>query len=648
MNLIRNGNFEADWGDKHSHACLIFPGGSRRDIGNIFTPPDWLTWFFHEPGTWDQPEVRDAHKVHDKRRVRSGSKAILLFTFWRRHKAGFLQRVQVEPGQRYRLTAWAHAWSNHHGRDDGGHVDDGRWSDGAGYEVVAWQAGSQPHDTGDPQQDAKANFTFRVGIDPTGGLDPFAGTVVWGQGYHIYNGYCRELEVEATASAGFVTVFLYSETLWGFKHNDAYWDDVCLEAVGAPAPVPPPPPPSQRGKPRVQYERTYVLLPPQADAQWATAVVDATWDEHRYTIGGSADDAGIGDLDVRNVIAVNPGRWQSDLEQFFREYYPGVRYKAVSARTPEQLRQKLSGQDADTKQGFLVGLHDDAGLRGMHRQGLRGVGLAHFQVQGEPVSIPDYTALRKSGIRVLARLNWGYADGTGTVPPRQHSQQWIDAVRETITRSRGNGIWGWIIGNEINNPTEWPGGYPSPAFIVSPDYYAELYNAIKDGVGSGFRLAPAPLDPYNVVAGRYGMHADPREWAVRIYDHVRPDFIALHAKTQTNDVRECSSAAEFSHWPLLGRFLHLRTVEDQLSWVPRHLQVDAYVTELNPQRRSDSEMGWDDRNSGWVTEACAYLRTRPIAGVVFYRFEAAGDQAGFGLERRSEILAAIAAECRRG
>ena len=104
--------------------------------------------------------------------------------------------------------------------------------------------------------------------------------------------------------------------------------------------------PEPRGRPRVPYARTYVLLPPTADASWARAVVDSAWDENRYTIGGSADDAGIGDLDIRRVIAVNPQRWPGplSLERFFEEHYPGVDYIPVSASSPSELAQKLSAE----------------------------------------------------------------------------------------------------------------------------------------------------------------------------------------------------------------------------------------------------------------------------------------------------------------
>jgi hypothetical protein len=104
---------------------------------------------------------------------------------------------------------------------------------------------------------------------------------------------------------------------------------------------PPPQPGPSRGSPREPYARTYVLLPPNADAAWARAVVDAAWDKHRFTIGGSADDAGIGDLDFRRILAVNPGDWGDNLFAFFETYYAGVSYVPVHADTPQRLAEQL-------------------------------------------------------------------------------------------------------------------------------------------------------------------------------------------------------------------------------------------------------------------------------------------------------------------
>jgi lysostaphin len=116
---------------------------------------------------------------------------------------------------------------------------------------------------------------------------------------------------------------------------------VTLEALPEMPTQPPPQPPSPRGQPRVPYDRTYVLLPPGAGAAWASAVVAGGWDKHRFTIGGSADDAGIGDLDSRRVVAVNPAAWGDGLPIFFETYYPGVVYVPLVANTPQVLAERL-------------------------------------------------------------------------------------------------------------------------------------------------------------------------------------------------------------------------------------------------------------------------------------------------------------------
>jgi hypothetical protein len=458
-NLLKNAGFEADWGEEKSHRCLIFPAGEasyEKEVGNIFTPPGWVTWFRHKPGTWDQPEVTDMHKVNFAERVRTGGRGMRLFTFNRGHDGGFFQRVQVTPGTKLKFTAWAHAWSNHPlpGHDDC--TGNGLCSVGVGEGAFFQLTDETPGEdragpsTGDSWVDAVPNFSFWVGIDPTGGTDPTAGTVVWGQGAHIYNVFAQVPAAEATAQGDIVTVFLRSKTKWKFRHNDAYWDDAELvvaegdgdggdggdgsetvpppeaqlsyqpdspkigdeltvearsltaltnvaleirqplgaklatgpvnvgrdgawrtwtyatsplsevgmhavtftasdgvekstafECAPAPAPTPAPPPEPERGLPREQYERTYVLLPPTAGAAWALAVADATWDDRRYTIGSSADDAGIGNLDARRVIAVNPQDWGDDLQAFFEQHYAGVDYIPIVARTPAELAQKL-------------------------------------------------------------------------------------------------------------------------------------------------------------------------------------------------------------------------------------------------------------------------------------------------------------------
>jgi hypothetical protein len=258
--------------------------------GSMTVPDGWNAFFIDNPGKkkvpWDPanetgivaPEFKPVDKEPpylDPPRGRwseGGNWSACWFAFWKVMDAGLYQQVNVTPGQSYRLAAWAHGWSNSgSGAVSGKHANDPKWSDGAGVGYNAFFQLADPAwpDRGNsPLDDAVRNMVFQVGLDPTGGTDAFASTVVWGAGAHIYNVFHETPPVEVVAQSSRVTVFLRCKNLWGFMHNDAYWDDSVLEAVGVdvvevpgtlppgitPHPVPPPvtppvspPPPPSTG-----------------------------------------------------------------------------------------------------------------------------------------------------------------------------------------------------------------------------------------------------------------------------------------------------------------------------------------------------------------------------------------------------------------
>jgi hypothetical protein len=107
-------------------------------------------------------------------------------------------------------------------------------------------------------------------------------------------------------------------------------DNITYEVVPAQPPVLPPG--ECRGDPRVQYERTYLLLPPReklTEAELSELLGRLVPEILRngWTFGFSADDAGIGNLDVRNVIAlsVHSDDWNKpNLATFYDTFYPEV------------------------------------------------------------------------------------------------------------------------------------------------------------------------------------------------------------------------------------------------------------------------------------------------------------------------------------
>ncbi|GAB4444736.1 MAG: hypothetical protein Kow00120_14560 [Anaerolineae bacterium] len=404
-NIITNGSFDGQF--QH-----------HEGIPEIAVAPGWTPWWHPQsPGdeVWKnrRPEFKSAPIGVDARRVRLGESCQMYATPWGTHIAGLYQQVHVPEGATLRFACYGMAWSSE---------------------------GDDPHVSENP-----GNMRMRVGIDPKGGADPFASTVVWSRERAVYDAF-EAFTVEAAAENTLVTVFTYSAPDWPKKHNEVFWDDASLEVVnGAAAREPgpkgvpkaglpvalfleapgrlvnetvqvratgplgvggvilhvygpygevqadwfgselggrgqiwkwsfvprkaghymvrfkgtgadtvdggiyifdppdgPPPDPGTRGAPREQYERTYILMPPNADRPWLDAVINsAILEDHKHTLGFSADDAGIGDLDQRRVLLINPVGWREPLEIWFARYYPGVKVRTLNASTPDELEIAL-------------------------------------------------------------------------------------------------------------------------------------------------------------------------------------------------------------------------------------------------------------------------------------------------------------------
>ena len=128
-----------------------------------------------------------------------------------------------------------------------------------------------------------------------------------------------------TYSPGFKALYGTVDLLIEFESHtlagiDFFIDNVQFNSEAQPQPV------ECRGTPRVQYERVYNLLPQGATVEQLLDVAEKAYPE-RQTIGFSADDAGIGDLNVRRVDVwwFTPTDWDKDeLNEFYAQYYPGV------------------------------------------------------------------------------------------------------------------------------------------------------------------------------------------------------------------------------------------------------------------------------------------------------------------------------------
>jgi hypothetical protein len=90
------------------------------------------------------------------------------------------------------------------------------------------------------------------------------------------------------------------------------------------------------GEPRVDYARTYNVIPTEASDLRAMSIFLDGWKRARETAGGSYDDAGIGDLTRRAAVLWDIPRGERDAYvQFFETHYPGVMLTFVTRLLPE-------------------------------------------------------------------------------------------------------------------------------------------------------------------------------------------------------------------------------------------------------------------------------------------------------------------------
>ena len=318
---MENRHFWKHWTEEVGHNVLVFKEDNSSEIwkiGNIFPAPDWTFWFKHIPGQFDQPEAGDAWKVPDPLRVYSYEKSYKWFTFHRGHLCGLSQPVQAVIGAEYSFTCAAQVWSNHLIEEYEKCYEDPRCSVGVGKEHYFRLLKDTPPLNGEPWNDGIRNIVLRVGIDPYGGLNPFADTVVWGPRAVSYNAYHMLPEARAVAKSEVITVFIRSQARWAFRHNDVYVDGARLTITKQPI-TDPVSECDVRG--RVKYERTFILMPPYVTPDMA-ARVQYRSKRQGWTVGDSADDAGNGcGLEYRAIGILDKDGWPDDIHAFFEEHY---------------------------------------------------------------------------------------------------------------------------------------------------------------------------------------------------------------------------------------------------------------------------------------------------------------------------------------
>jgi hypothetical protein len=295
-----------------------------------------------------------------------------------------------------------------------------------------------------------------------------------------------------------------------------------------------------------------------------------------------------------------------------------------------------------------IGLHDEAGGSWLKQNALGGWCLPAIGI-GTGSQQLDFRAFEDAGIRVIVRLNYGF-EPAGTLPDPDNQAEtngFIAAVIKTMELSKG--VSGYVLGNEPNNPAEFPNKKP-----ISAAHYVNVYNRVWKGKPVHAKLAPAAIDPYFGPFPPAGaLPYEPNNliwWKNMLAGIIDADFFTIHCKTQDSNPANIDSATKFGDDPLKWQFIHVRSYEPLLQAIPARLRPRAiHATEVNPQRHNDmATLGWQpDLGATWVKEALAHFRDwntttneLQVNSVIFYRF--AGDP--WALQDKGSILEAIRTE----
>lgn len=318
MNLLINPGFEEGHHHQDGIAELVVPDGwylyylDNANFPGIGTPPAYRP----ESVVWN---IQGAPPDERSLFFLDGDYCLKVFKAWAPVYFALTQHVTgLTAGTRYRFTAQVFP------------------------DIVEEYSGGEkvrPRDIW--AAEARAGWSTPDTPWPAGG----DGEISWAEWFNKASGNFEfgqygDVWAEFTAPAnGEVRVWLECKAKWGFENNwfmDAF-SLVAIEDGDGDGDGEEPP----RGAPRVPYKRTYILLPEDLPLDMVLAAMRAAY-PGKNTAGFSADDAGIGDLDDRRIVCVNPKDIGTGLTQdWYDEHYAGVRFDIVEAADPAELEAKL-------------------------------------------------------------------------------------------------------------------------------------------------------------------------------------------------------------------------------------------------------------------------------------------------------------------
>jgi hypothetical protein len=268
---------------------------------------------------------------------------------------------------------------------------------------------------------------------------------------------------------------------------------------------------------------------------------------------------------------------------------------------------------------WLYGLHDpyDRGL--FAYTGKTGWVLFTERVTSETGN-PAYREWSEASyFGVIARLNNDYG-GTGTIPVPSEYDRFAAQCAAWVQKSPGCHVW--VIGNEMNNPREWPEEGRRPDLMITPEGYADCFNRVRAAIKAaqpGAVVVPGAVDPFQ------GPSVSSLDWFRRMLAGIRDlDGIALHCYTHGYTPDLVTDLARFQDDPLRWQYYHFRCYTTFLDVIPplwRNRPV--YITETDPT----GSQPWSGGQNGWTAAAYAEIDrwnrqpySQQIQALILYRW----------------------------
>jgi LysM repeat protein len=195
-NLLNNPDFEQPFGDGIT----------------LGAPPGWGVRGSESTGLVGRYLLRGTEVVANVG-IYSGNGSFDAYKGWTAYSVSLYQTVTgITPGTAVHASAFGRIWSCD--SDAEAAIDGCIGGDGS--------VGDQ----------LNTGATFRVGIDPAGANDPNSASIVWSSPTNPYQGF-QQMAVDATASAGSVTIILNASMQIPVRHQHVFWDSASLTAGGS-------------------------------------------------------------------------------------------------------------------------------------------------------------------------------------------------------------------------------------------------------------------------------------------------------------------------------------------------------------------------------------------------------------------------------